>query len=83
MWGSSMNIVIRLRAGRPGFDSQMGWGFFLFIAEFRPALELTHPPIQLVPGAKRPGLEADHTHPPSTAAVLSICGAVSFLWTGY
>jgi hypothetical protein len=30
-----------------------------------PALEPTHPPVQAVPGLKRPGREADHSHPSS------------------
>jgi hypothetical protein len=39
-----------------------------FITASRPVLGSTHPPIQLVPGAlsvgvKRPGREAEHSHP--------------------
>jgi len=42
--------------------------FFLFTTAFRPALGPTQPPIQwtqeaLIPGVKRPGREADHSHP--------------------
>jgi len=36
--------------------------------EFRKSLWSTHPPIQWVPGVKRPGREADHS-PPSSAKV--------------
>jgi hypothetical protein len=47
-----------------------GLGIFLFTTESRSALEPTQPPIQWVPGAisrgvKRPGREADHSHPSS------------------
>jgi hypothetical protein len=34
---------------------------FLFSTESRPALGFTQPPIQWVPGEKRPGREADHS----------------------
>jgi hypothetical protein len=54
-----------------GFDSRPGLGIFLFTTASRTALEPTQPPIQWVPGAlslgvKRPGREADHSHPSST-----------------
>jgi hypothetical protein len=56
-----------------GFDFRRGLGIFLFTTESRPALGLTQPPIQWVPGAlslgvKRPRREADHS-PPSSAEV--------------
>jgi hypothetical protein len=65
--GSSVNVVIRLRVARSGFDSRQGQGFFLF-ATSRPALGPTQPPIQGVPGSKRPESEADHS-PLSSAEV--------------
>jgi hypothetical protein len=34
---------------------------FLYFTAFRPALEPTQPPIELLSGIKRPGREADHT----------------------
>jgi len=43
-------------------------GLFLFATASRPALGPTQPPIQWVPGVKRPGREADYS-PPSSAAV--------------
>jgi hypothetical protein len=59
-----------LRAGR-----LKGWGlspgrvkYFHFSMLSRPALGHTQPPIQWVPGVKRPGREADHS-PPATAEV--------------
>jgi hypothetical protein len=51
-----------------GFESRQGLGIFLFTTASRPVLRPTQPPIQWVPGAislgvKRPGHEADHSHP--------------------
>jgi hypothetical protein len=53
-----------------GFDSRRGLGIFLFTTAFRTVLGPTVPPIQWVPaalslGVKRPGREADHSHPSS------------------
>jgi hypothetical protein len=53
------------------------WDFFLFTTASRPALGLTQPPVQWVPGAlspgvKRPVCEADHSLPHS--------GEVSNAW---
>jgi hypothetical protein len=69
---SSVSIVTRLRAGRPGFDSRQ-WQGLLFAIASRPALRSTHPPFQWVPKylpseVKRPWREADHS-PPSTTEV--------------
>jgi hypothetical protein len=65
---SSVDIVTKLWAGGPGFDSWQGYS-----AVFRPALEPTYPPMQWVPGTlspwvKRPRCEAGHS-PPSGAQV--------------
>jgi hypothetical protein len=38
--GSSVSIVIRLRAGRPGFDSHQGQGNFFLATASRPALRV-------------------------------------------
>jgi hypothetical protein len=48
-----------------GFDFRQRQEFVLLSTAFRPALRLTHPPIQRVPGALSPemkwtGLEADN-----------------------
>jgi hypothetical protein len=58
----------------PGFDSRQGKDIFLFSITSRPALGLTQPPIQWVPGALSPWSkllerEADHHSPPSSAEV--------------
>jgi hypothetical protein len=57
--GSSVSIVTKLRAGRPGLASRQRWKvFFLFATAFRLALRTTQPPIQpeqggpLSPGVK-------------------------------
>jgi hypothetical protein len=42
-----------------------GQGFFLFDIAFRRAVGPTQPPIQWVPGVKRPGCESDHSFPSS------------------
>jgi hypothetical protein len=70
---SSVSIVTRLLARRPGFNFWKGKEFFLLDTASRPALEPTQPPIQWVPGAlsqglRRPGHEADHS-PPLNAEV--------------
>jgi hypothetical protein len=58
-----------------GLDDQGGWistpsrvKNFLFCMSCRPALRLTQPPIQWVPGVKRPGCEADHSPPTSISS---------------
>jgi hypothetical protein len=53
----------------PGFDSQQGKNILFFTAS-RPTLGPTQPPIQWIsgaisPDAKRPGREADQSHPSS------------------
>jgi hypothetical protein len=56
-----------------GFESRQGLGIFLFTNALRPALGITQPPIQRVPGdlsleVKRLGREADHS-PPFSAEI--------------
>jgi hypothetical protein len=51
-----------------GFDFRWKLGIFLFATASRTALEAIQPPIQWVPGVlslgiKRPGRDADHSHP--------------------
>jgi hypothetical protein len=63
----------RLWAAQLGFHSQQKQEIFLYCTASRPALGLTHSPIQCVPGALSPGVkqprrEADHS-PPSSAEV--------------
>jgi hypothetical protein len=72
---NSVSIVARLRAGRPEFESRQEQRIFLVTASRR-ALEPTQPPIQLVrgahsPGAKGPGVEADHSPSPSAEVMNS------------
>jgi hypothetical protein len=60
-WGSSVNIVTMLRAGRSGIDTRRGQKIFIFATASRPALGPTHPaihrePVALSPRVKRPGL---------------------------
>jgi hypothetical protein len=57
--------VSRLSTVPPGFGSWQGQRYCLFTTASRPALGPTQPPIQWVPGVKRPGLEADQSHPSS------------------
>jgi hypothetical protein len=57
-----------LRSGRPGFDSRQGQQIVLFSTASSPSLGPTQPPIQWVPGGKRPVREADHS-PQSSAEV--------------
>jgi hypothetical protein len=50
------------------FESHQGLGIFLFTTTSKPALKLTEPPIQLLPGAlplgvERSGRESDHSPP--------------------
>jgi hypothetical protein len=71
--GSSVTIVTRLRAERLRFDSWQEQGIYVFDTTSRPALELTQPSIQWVPGVLSPELkwpyrEADHS-PLSSAEV--------------
>jgi hypothetical protein len=65
---SSVSIVTRLRAGRPGFGFRRGRDVVLFATAFRPTLGPIQPLVQCVTGAlssgvKRPRREADHSHP--------------------
>jgi hypothetical protein len=70
-WSSSVSIVTRLRAERPGFNSRQGNGLILFATASRQALGPTQSRIQCVLGALSPGIkrlarEADQS-PPSSA----------------
>jgi hypothetical protein len=74
---SIVSIITRLRAGRPGYHSQQGLRFSA-CHRVRPAVELTHPPVQWVlavifSGVKRPGREADHSHTFSAEVNASSC----------
>jgi hypothetical protein len=54
--GSSVSIVTRLRAERPGFDSRQGQGLFFFATASRPVLRSAKPPMQWLPGTLSLGL---------------------------
>jgi hypothetical protein len=59
--------------GRSGFDPRQGQKIFPLASVSRPALGLTQPPVQWVPGVLSPGVkrgDADHS-PPSSAAVVN------------
>jgi hypothetical protein len=67
---SSVGIATGLQAGLPGLDFRKGQVIFLYPTASRPALGLTQPSVQWVPGAlfqgvKRPWREADPS--PSSA----------------
>jgi hypothetical protein len=77
MWASVSQHSVRLRAGRPGDRGSIpgrGERTFPLASVSRPALGLTHAPVQWVPGGPfpgakaRPGHDADHS-PPSSAEV--------------
>jgi hypothetical protein len=66
-WGrhdNSVNIVPRLHAGRPGFYSRQGQGFFPLLYRIQTGSG-AHPAYFPVgtPGLNRPGRVADHSHP--------------------
>jgi len=71
---NSLSIATRLRAGRLGFESQLGLGMFLFATSVsRPAPGPNQPPIPWVPGAPSLGVkrwrrEANHS-PPTGAEI--------------
>jgi len=54
---SSVTLVTRLRAGRPGFDSWQEQGLSLFTTASIPALRPTQPPLQWVPGRFSTGVK--------------------------
>jgi hypothetical protein len=71
----SANIVTKLWARWPGFNSRQGAGFLFFVTASRPALRSTKRPIRWVfgavsPGVKWSGREYDHL-PLSSADVKS------------
>jgi hypothetical protein len=53
----------RLQTERPGFEISQGRIFLSVV-------EPTQPPVQCVPGLKRPGREADHSLPCSVRGVV-------------
>jgi len=64
--------VTELWAGRLGFGSQQGLGYFLLTTLSRPSLGPTQPPVQWVLGALSPGVkwqgcevEVDYSSPSS------------------
>jgi hypothetical protein len=66
--GIALGCGLNDRGSRVRFPA--GLGIFLFTTASRTALGFTQPPIQWVPGVlslgvKRPGREADHSHPSS------------------
>jgi hypothetical protein len=78
---SSVGIVTRLRAGRPGFDFRLGLRIFLSATASRPALGPTNLlpnwyPSALSPEVKRPGREADQS-PQSNADFKNACSYAS------
>jgi hypothetical protein len=60
---SSVSIVTGLWAGRSGFDSRHGLGIFSLRYRAKAILGLTQPPIEWIPGIKRPGRQTDHSLP--------------------
>jgi hypothetical protein len=78
-----LSLVTEIWAGRQGFDSRHGQGFFfLFATASRPTLEPAKLRIQFVSGdlsseLKRPGREADRLTP-SSADVKDKCSS----WRG-
>jgi len=63
-------VVLSYGLDDGGFDSRQRMGVFLFTTASRPALGPTQHPVQWVSGAlplgvKRPGIEADHSPPPT------------------
>jgi hypothetical protein len=74
IWGSSVSILSDYRLDDRGSIPDRGRGFFSLASVSRPALRLTQPPVQWVPGGPFPGgkarlgPDAEHS-PPSTAEV--------------
>jgi hypothetical protein len=79
---SKISIVTRLQAERPNFNHRQELRLLHLATASTQTEEPTQPSIQwipgvLTPGAKRPGLEADHTPPPS--AEVKMRGAIPLL----
>jgi hypothetical protein len=66
--GSSVGIATGYGLDDCGVGVRVPVGSRIFSMSSRPALGFTQPPIQLVPGVKRPGREAYHS-PPASAEV--------------
>jgi hypothetical protein len=78
---SSVGAVTRYGLDGPGIESRWGRDF---PHTTRPALGPTQPPIQWVPGVKRPGRGVDHP-PPSSAELkerveLELCSPSGPSW---
>jgi hypothetical protein len=69
-WNSSVSVVTRLRAERPGFYPRKGLKFFLFAAVSRPSLGYTLPSIKWL------GREADDS-PPTGTEIKNVWGYTS------
>jgi len=61
--GNSARVLTTSQVGRQGFDSrqEQGRDFFLSVTASRLALGPTRPPVQWVPGVKRPRREVNHS----------------------
>jgi hypothetical protein len=62
---SSVGIATGYGLDDRGVGVRVPVGSRIFSTSSRPALGLTHPPIEWVPGALSPGREADHSPPTS------------------
>jgi hypothetical protein len=65
MYVRSRDSVLGITTGYMLDEPGVGVKNFIFSTLSRPALRFTQPPIQLIPGVKWPGHEADHSSPTS------------------